>query len=60
VLGATLQARYRDPRTGLDTEKPATDGAAHRLVRGWAWLNNDRVNLVCTGVGAALALLFAV
>ncbi len=55
-LGATLQAVYRDPATGGETEQPmGPDGTANDLVRGWPWLTNDGVNLCASVVGAALA-----
>lgn len=52
LLGATLQARFRDPVTGQETER--TEG--ERLVRGWRWLRNDAVNGLCTLTGALLAM----
>jgi len=55
-LGATAQGVYRDRQSGLITERrsPDVEGA---LVRGWRWMNNDRVNLACTFAGAALPVL---
>lgn len=47
VVGATLQAQYRDAE-GV-TERPVGP-----RVRGWSWMTNDRVNLVCTATGALL------
>ena len=47
LLGATVQALYRDPASGLLTERPQ----AGALVRGRRWITNDRVNLVCTLTG---------
>lgn len=53
-LGATVQARYRDPRTGQLSER----GRGHwPLARGWPWLDNDRVNLLGTLAGAVFALI---
>lgn len=51
VVGATAQGRYRDAATGAITERRSGP-----LVRGWAWLTNDRVNAVCTLVGALVPL----
>ena len=54
VLGATLQARYRCPACGCDTER-----ARHRCgtpavhTAGLRWIDNDAVNLVATTIGAA-------
>lgn len=56
LLGATAQAVYRDATSGLLTERPGLD-LSHALVRGWRWLNNDRVNLACTFAGAVLPVL---
>ncbi|MEO0741644.1 MAG: DUF92 domain-containing protein [Bacteroidota bacterium] len=58
ALGATAQALYRDVRTRALTERAATgfddDRVPNPLVRGWAWVTNDRVNLAGTLAGAAL------
>jgi uncharacterized protein (TIGR00297 family) len=54
VLGATVQARWRDPlrperwTEQLQTEPPAL---------GWRWVNNDVVNGLCTLGAVLLALL---
>jgi uncharacterized protein (TIGR00297 family) len=60
VLGATAQARYRAPDGAL-TERRTADGtpsgAPLPLVRGWGWVDNDRVNLLCTLAGGLLPLL---
>ena len=55
VLGATVQARFRQPDGGL-TERPSLGGSALPLARGWRWVTNDRVNLACTLVGALVPL----
>lgn len=57
LLGATVQARYRDGRTGRLTERATTDGQPNSLVRGWRFVRNDGVNLLCTATGALLALV---
>lgn len=57
LLGATVQASYRNPRTGGRTERPADEGRPNDLVRGWEWVTNDTVNAACTATGAALAML---
>jgi len=48
VAGATMQAQYQAPAGGL-TERPVGS-----LQRGWRWITNDRVNWLCTGVGALI------
>lgn len=54
-VGATLQGRFACPDCGLHTER--RDMVCHRsvqLVRGFAWLDNDAVNLAATLGGAAV------
>lgn len=46
LAGATVQVQYRTPG-GETTERPAGP-----VVRGWSWMTNDRVNALCTAVGA--------
>ena len=53
VLGATLQARYRDASGALTEARPVADA---RPARGIGWLDNDRVNLACTLAGGALGI----
>jgi uncharacterized protein (TIGR00297 family) len=56
VLGATLQGVYECPQCAARTEQRGT--VCHepvRLVRGFAWLDNDAVNLAATLFGAAVA-----
>lgn len=58
LLGATVQARYLIPATGKITEN-RTDGSQEMVLHsGWSWLDNNMVNLACTGSGAALGLLW--
>ncbi len=58
VLGATLQAAYLCEACGRTTEKQIHGcGARTRQIKGLAWINNDVVNLVCTGAGAAVGLI---
>ena len=63
ALGATVQARYLDPEGRL-TERPtsatpAGAAVAHARVRGWAWVDNDAVNLACTAFGGLVPLALA-
>jgi uncharacterized protein (TIGR00297 family) len=58
LLGATVQGMYYSDRRGKETEKPTDrDGRPNRHVRGWQWMNNDRVNLLSTIVGALVGFL---
>lgn len=59
ALGATVQAMYRCPSDNVLTEQHPSHrcGSQTDHVRGWPWLNNDRVNLACSLVGALSAAL---
>ena len=59
AAGATIQARYRDVRTGQETERATSAGRANPLVRGWRPVGNDRVNALCTLTGALVAMGWA-
>ena len=50
LLGGTLQAVYYCPRCEKETERHPLHicGASTIQKRGWSWLNNDRVNTICT------------
>jgi uncharacterized protein (TIGR00297 family) len=60
LLGATVQAIYRCPQCGKETEKHPlhTCGTQTIQIRGWRWLNNDVVNLGCALMGAVIGLIF--
>jgi uncharacterized protein (TIGR00297 family) len=57
-LGATVQAIYFCPKDNKETEQHPIHscGTQTTQIRGWAWLNNDRVNMAC-GAFSALACL---
>jgi len=56
LLGATIQAQYRDADTGKLTERTETaDGQKNDLARGLPWLGNDLVNTAATLCGATVA-----
>jgi len=61
-LGATVQAIYYSDQRGKETEKAfERDGTPNRLIRGWAWLNNDWVNFLASLFGAAAsAFIFSI
>jgi uncharacterized protein (TIGR00297 family) len=52
ILGASLQASYRCPHCGRVTEKEihCTNQTTH-LIGGWAWMNNDMVNILAALAG---------
>jgi len=57
LLGATTQAIYWCPTCQKETERHPkhTCGSATTQQRGWAWLDNDWVNFLCSAVGALVA-----
>ena len=56
ILGATVQGRFHCPACNNDTERRRHHcGTKTTAVRGWPWLDNDGVNLVANGIGAATA-----
>jgi uncharacterized protein (TIGR00297 family) len=55
LLGATGQAMFRCRICGSETERAAHCGSAAERVRGFAWLNNDRVNLLSSLFAGLLA-----
>ncbi len=59
LLGATVQALYYCPLDQKETEKHPLHGCGTPTVqiRGWKWLDNDLVNVACSLIGAAVALL---
>jgi uncharacterized protein (TIGR00297 family) len=58
LLGATVQVRYRVSSTGQIIEDRAKTDLETVLHSGWWWLDNNMVNLVCTGSGGALGLIW--
>lgn len=57
LLGATVQRIYYCDHCAKDTEKQHhTCGHPTRPLRGWAWLNNDLVNLLASLVGGLTAV----
>jgi uncharacterized protein (TIGR00297 family) len=58
-LGATVQAMYYCPTDQKETEKHPlhTCGAQTVHIRGWKWLDNDRVNFACGAFGVVIALV---
>ena len=58
LLGATVQGVYWCERDKKETEKQVhICGERTRLMRGWAWLDNEWVNFACSVVGSAVAWL---
>jgi uncharacterized protein (TIGR00297 family) len=60
LLGATAQAIYYCDACREETESTIHRcGAQTRQIRGYRWLNNDRVNLLSSVVGGLVAALVA-
>ncbi len=57
LLGASLQALYRDPATGAPMERSVVGGVRAFKIRGLAWMNNDVVNFVASVGGVVCAWL---
>ncbi len=57
LLGATVQAIYYCPECDKETERHPIHicGTETTQIRGWAWLNNDLVNLLASVLGAGIA-----
>ncbi|MBM4167572.1 MAG: DUF92 domain-containing protein [Ignavibacteria bacterium] len=65
LLGATVQATFRCPSCGKETEKrihcagaPEVPPVAGNIVGGFRWMNNDVVNFLCSASGSILMFLF--
>jgi uncharacterized protein (TIGR00297 family) len=58
LLGATVQAIYYCPQCQKETESHPLHSCNTETtqVRGWRWLNNDMVNLLCSLAGAIFAV----
>lgn len=60
LLGATVQGIYYCSQCAKEIESPVHHcGQNTRLIRGWAWLNNDIVNLLSSILGGLAAALLA-
>jgi uncharacterized protein (TIGR00297 family) len=59
ILGATVQGVYYCPSCDKETESYPNHycGTETSQLRGWRWLNNDLVNLVCSLIGAGAAVV---
>jgi uncharacterized protein (TIGR00297 family) len=61
LMGATIQGIFWCPQCQKETEKHPIHncGTATELIRGKEWINNDRVNLFCTGSAVLISLIFS-
>lgn len=60
LVGATLQARFECVVCHKQTEQRHHCQTATQLVRGFRWLDNDAVNIICSFTGATIAALFMI
>jgi uncharacterized protein (TIGR00297 family) len=60
LLGATVQGIYYCETCQKETEKHPkhTCGGQTTIIRGWKWLNNDWVNMLCTLSAVVFILIF--
>ena len=61
-IGATVQTIFWCPVCQKETEKSPLHvcGNQTELIRGWKWLNNDWVNIICTASAILVALLLTI
>jgi uncharacterized membrane protein len=59
VLGAAVQAHWRDAGGDITEKRPRWGGSAVTRVSGVGWVNNDAVNGMASLSGAALAVILA-
>ncbi|MCA9921131.1 MAG: DUF92 domain-containing protein [Anaerolineales bacterium] len=58
LLGATVQRVYYCEIRQRETEKKLNPlGEPNNPIRGWAWMNNDLVNLAASLIGGVIAVL---
>ena len=56
ILGATLQGRYECPICSQETERRTHCNCLTSLKKGYAFIDNNLVNLGSTAVGALIAM----
>ncbi|HEX2911567.1 MAG TPA: DUF92 domain-containing protein [Chloroflexia bacterium] len=57
-MGATVQAMYYNEQAGKETEKKVNrHGQKNTFLRGLSFMDNDAVNFISSGFGAAMAAL---
>ncbi|UCC50167.1 MAG: DUF92 domain-containing protein [Anaerolineaceae bacterium] len=60
LLGATVQRIYYSDTRHKETEKQyENDGTPNRVLRGWAWMSNDMVNLLSSVVGGITTVVLS-
>lgn len=57
ILGATVQAGYISAVTNEPTERPYSGGQSNLIVKGYAHMDNDAVNLLSVSAAAVLGAL---
>lgn len=59
ILGATMQVLYQTPDGKTTEKKTDENGKPYPKVRGFAWMDNDIVNLLATILGGLIPLLLS-
>jgi len=52
ILGAGLQAQFRNPNTNEISDSAVTNGQRNTLIRGLRWIDNNVVNFIAAIAGA--------
>lgn len=58
ILGLTIQAHYYDEKEDRITEKEYVNGKKLPLIRGFRFINNDKVNFISNLFSVAFAAFF--
>lgn len=58
LMGAAIQAKYINSKTGEITEKPTDGNQPNQLISGLSFVNNDFVNFASSLLAALLVLVF--
>jgi uncharacterized membrane protein len=59
ILGATFQAQYRCAVCGTNTERKSHCGSSTEHSRGFSWMRNDAVNMLCALSGGLLGFVLS-
>lgn len=59
ILGATFQAQYRCAVCGTNTERKSHCGSSTEHFRGFSWMRNDAVNMLCALSGGLLGFVLS-
>ncbi|MAT44052.1 MAG: hypothetical protein CL609_17090 [Anaerolineaceae bacterium] len=59
LIGATIQSMYYCPKCKKETERSPLHscGTKTKKIRGWIWMDNDWVNILCAVTGALVMVI---